>query len=64
MPTPLFRLDLTRHLDPVLQLARAQPDRVQLVAWTVRYLAENTAMIGRLRTALDTECLGCGSVQR
>ena len=42
MPTPLFRLDLTRHLDPVLQLARARPDRVQLVAWAVRYLVENT----------------------
>lgn len=39
MPTPLFRLDLTRHLDPVVQLARARPDRVQLVAWAVRYLA-------------------------
>ena len=42
MPTPLFRLDLARHLDPVLQLARARPDRVQLVAWAVRYLVENT----------------------
>jgi len=42
MPTPLFRLDLTRHLDPVLQLARARADRVQLVAWAARYLAENT----------------------
>ena len=42
MPTPLFRLDLTRQLDPVLQLARARPERVQLVAWAVRYLVENT----------------------
>jgi len=42
MPTPLFRLDLTRRLDPVLQLARARPDRVQLMAWAVRYLVENT----------------------
>jgi len=58
MPTPLFRLALTRHpygpslrsgfrpslrsSDPVLQLARTRPDRVQLVAWAIRYLVENT----------------------
>lgn len=42
MPTPLFGPDLTRHLDPVRQLPRARPDRVQLMAWASRYLAENT----------------------
>ena len=42
MPTTLHRLDLTPYLDPVLQLARARPDRVQHMAWAVRALAENT----------------------
>ncbi len=42
MPTPLFRLDLTRHLAPALQLARARPHRDRLVAWAVRTLAQNT----------------------
>jgi hypothetical protein len=46
MPTPLFRLDLIHHLDPVLQLARTRPDRVQPVAWAVRTLAENTKAQG------------------
>jgi len=63
MPTPLFRLDLTRHLDPVLQLARARPDRVQLVAWAVRYLAENThgldvIIVERPGTLRPVEVLG------
>ena len=63
MPTPLFRLDLTRHLDPVLQLARARPDRVQLVAWAVRYLVENTdgldvILVERPGTLRPVEVLG------
>ena len=43
MPTPLLRLDVTRHLDPVLPLAGARPYRVHLVAWAVRYLATTPA---------------------
>lgn len=79
MPTPLFRLNLTRHpygpslrsgfrpslrsSDPVLQLARARPDRVQLVAWAVRYLAENTngldvIIVERPGTLRPVEVLG------
>ena len=63
MPTPLFRLDLTRHLDPVLQLARARPDRVRLVAWAVRYLVENTdgldvIIVERPGTLRPVEVLG------
>jgi hypothetical protein len=42
MPTPLFRLDLTRHLDRALQLTAARPNRVQLVTWAIRYLAHHT----------------------
>ncbi len=63
MPTPLFRLDLTRHFDPVLQLARARPDRVQLVAWAVRYLAQHTGgldviIVERPGTLRPVEVLG------
>jgi len=63
MPTPLFRLDMTRHLDPVLQLARVRPGRVQLVAWAVRYLAENTdgldvIIVERPGTLRPVEVLG------
>ena len=42
MPTPLFRLDLTRHLDRALQLTAARPNRVQVVSWAIRYLAHST----------------------
>jgi 23S rRNA G2069 N7-methylase RlmK/C1962 C5-methylase RlmI len=42
MPTPLFRLDLTRHLDRALQLTANRPNRVQLVTWAIRYLAHHT----------------------
>lgn len=63
MPTPLFRLDLTRHLDPVLQLARRRPDRVHLVAWAVRYLAHHTSgldviIVERPGTLRPVEVLG------
>ena len=46
MPTPLFRLDLTRHLDRALQLTAARPNRVQLVTWAIPYLAHDTDVLG------------------
>jgi hypothetical protein len=44
MPTPLFRLDLTRHLDRALQLTANRPKRVQLVRWCIRYLAHTDGL--------------------